>query len=111
MSRYADERPAPSRTSLLPWLGILGLAAFLVWRYWPAWTGAGLDPDATPRLVTARGDLAEDEKTTISVFKEASHSVVHITTLANRRDGISLDIQQIPRGTGSGFVWDKQGHV
>src|SRR3954465_5546732 len=111
MNHYADNRPAPPRAPLLPWLLVLGLAGFLVWHYWPLGTGGGLDPDATPRTVSARGDLAEDEKTTIGVFKEASRSVVHITTLTNRRDGISLDVQQIPRGTGSGFVWDKKGHI
>jgi S1-C subfamily serine protease len=37
--------------------------------------------------------------------------VVHITTLAVRQDAFSLDLFQIPRGTGSGFVWDQDGHV
>jgi len=37
--------------------------------------------------------------------------VVHITTLATRQDAFSFDIQQIPQGTGSGFVWDEDGHV
>jgi S1-C subfamily serine protease len=63
------------------------------------------------RVVTPRGDLAEDEKSTIALFKQASPSVVHITTLVERRSRYSLDVQRLPRGTGSGFIWDKAGHV
>jgi hypothetical protein len=32
--------------------------------------------------------------------------VVHITTLAAQRDLFSMNVQQVPRGTGTGFVWD-----
>ncbi len=72
---------------------------------------AGPDPDATPRTVTARGDLSDIERTQIALFERASPSVVFITSLALRRLPFSLDVTQIPRGTGSGFVWDDQGHV
>jgi S1-C subfamily serine protease len=37
--------------------------------------------------------------------------VVHITTLVNASGPFSLDVQRIPKGTGSGFVWDKEGHI
>jgi S1-C subfamily serine protease len=37
--------------------------------------------------------------------------VVNITTMAVRRDIFSMNIFQIPQGSGSGFVWDKRGHV
>jgi S1-C subfamily serine protease len=40
-----------------------------------------------------------------------SQSVVNITSLQTARDRFSLDITQIPQGTGSGFVWDTAGHV
>jgi S1-C subfamily serine protease len=36
---------------------------------------------------------------------------VHITTLELTRDFFSLDVTQVPRGTGSGFIWDERGHV
>jgi S1-C subfamily serine protease len=36
---------------------------------------------------------------------------VNITSIALRRDFFSLDVLQIPQGTGSGFVWDKEGHI
>jgi S1-C subfamily serine protease len=74
--------------------------------------GASLnDPRATPRAVTARGELFTDEKSTISLFKQASPSVVHITTITVQRDFFSLNLYQIPEGTGSGFVWDTNGDI
>jgi S1-C subfamily serine protease len=67
------------------------------------------DPAAEPRTVVARGDLAADEKNTIEVFKNASPSVVYITTVAVRRNFFSLNVYEIPKGTGSGFIWDTRG--
>ncbi len=90
---------------------LLILIAVITWRFMPRTPWDGLDPDAVPRAITPRGDLAEDEKTTIAVFKQASPSVVHITTLALKQDAVNLDISQIPRGSGTGFVWDQQGHI
>jgi hypothetical protein len=43
------------------------------------------DETAEPRLVTPRGDLAQDEKSTIELFKQVSPSVVYITSIAVRR--------------------------
>jgi S1-C subfamily serine protease len=67
-------------------------------------------PAAEPRAVTARGDLADDERATIELFRSASPSVVFITSLARRRGGL-FQISEIPRGEGSGFLWDVEGHV
>ncbi len=67
--------------------------------------------NAEPRAVTARGNLAEDEKTTIEIFRNTSPSVVYITSTALRRSLFSLNAVEIPAGTGSGFVWDEEGRV
>ncbi len=65
-----------------------------------------------PRPVAQRPDkLGADEQTTIDVFEKFSGSVVHITSLASRRDRITMDVSEIPQGTGSGFVWDQDGHI
>ncbi len=69
------------------------------------------DPDAVPRAVLARGDLAADEQNTIEVFRSAAPSVVFITSITLRRNLFSLNVYEIPRGNGSGFVWDKQGRI
>jgi S1-C subfamily serine protease len=77
------------------------------------WFGQGgtNDPAAQPRTVEPRGDLAGDEKATIELFKKASPSVVFITSLEVVQNVFSLNPQEIPRGTGSGFVWNDQGHI
>jgi len=55
--------------------------------------------------------VSAEEKRDVEVFRRARPSVVYITSLALRRAPLSFDVQQIPQGTGSGFVWDAQGHV
>ncbi len=76
---------------------------------WPAIVHSRAD--AAPRAVTPRGPLAADELAHVELFKRASPSVVHITTLAVQRDMFSMNTQQVPRGTGTGFVWDEAGHI
>lgn len=96
------------------------------WRYWVVLTcclcslgwllgrhaqGQLRNPHATPRTVTPRGALNAEERATIALFRQASPSVVYITTLARQRDLFSLNIAEIPQGSGSGFIWDQEGHV
>jgi S1-C subfamily serine protease len=69
------------------------------------------DPRAAPRTVTARGELFSDERSTINLFRQASPSVVNITTIGVERDLFTLNLYQIPQGTGSGFVWDINGDI
>lgn len=69
------------------------------------------DPEASPRAVTARGDLAADEMNTIEIFRENSPAVVYVTSIALRRSFFSLNAVEIPQGTGSGFVWDSAGRI
>lgn len=64
-----------------------------------------------PRLVSARGGLAEDEKNTIEIFELASPSVVYINTRQQVMNPWTRDVYSVSRGTGSGFIWDKLGHV
>ncbi len=67
--------------------------------------------DAAPRAITPRGPLTADELAHIDVFRRTSPSVVHITTLAVQRELFSANVQQVPTGTGTGFVWDERGHI
>jgi S1-C subfamily serine protease len=61
--------------------------------------------------VTARGDLASDERSTIDLFEQAAPSVVFITTTEMRRGFFSFSDREVQRGTGSGFLWDRAGNV
>ncbi|XP_006655603.2 protease Do-like 1, chloroplastic [Oryza brachyantha] len=60
---------------------------------------------ATPRKLQA------DELATVRLFQENTPSVVYITNLAVRQDAFTLDVLEVPQGSGSGFVWDKSGHI
>jgi S1-C subfamily serine protease len=76
------------------------------------WFSITLPLSAVPmRPVTPRGELSVQEKATISLFKRSIPSVVYITTLVAVQDYFTLNITQIPQGTGSGFVWDDEGHI
>jgi S1-C subfamily serine protease len=114
----ATDRPRPpSNTpsaggSVNGWLVAILLIAFVALYlklsgYWPH---SLLDPGATPREITPRGDLADDEKSTIAIFKAVNGSVVHITTSAVV-DNFQLNPVEIPQGSGSGFVWDNKGYI
>lgn len=95
-------RPRNSQTAGLNWLLIilLILATGLLWR----------DRSVHRQAVVARGDLADDEKSTIALFKEAAPSVVHIASLGEQRDAARLNVYRL-QGTGSGFIWDTEGHI
>jgi len=91
---------------------LLVVALLFLWRFWQL-PGALLDPAAEPRPVVARGDLAEDEAATIALFERSAPSVVHITTQERRvrRRFFDYDVLDVPKGQGSGFVWDEDGYV
>lgn len=70
-----------------------------------------ISPEAEPRTVTPRGNLAEDEQTAIAIFEAVSPSVVFISTTAEIVDPWTRMVFQTRKGTGSGFTWDHEGHV
>ena len=84
-------------------LGVLGVV--LADRFYRP--NRGLVPDAQPRLVVPRGDLAGDERSIVELFERASPSAVYVDTSSQPllAGGASAE------GTGSGFVWDTNGHV
>jgi S1-C subfamily serine protease len=68
-------------------------------------------PEGRPRPVAPPAELSPDERATIAVFERASKSVVFIANTAIQRDFWSLDTFEVPQGSGSGFIWNKQGHI
>jgi S1-C subfamily serine protease len=69
------------------------------------------NPNAQPRGVTPRADLTTFEQTQIQLFRDASPSVVYITTSTVGRVRFSRNLLEIPQGTGSGFIWDNDGNI
>src|SRR4051794_5090199 len=104
------EAPPPQPSLLGPLLLVLlvcpGVFFGAMWLR-PGWFrhNPGRDAAAAARPITPRGDLTEDEEANIAVYKKDKPSVVHITTLANVENRFTLNVQQVPQGTGSGFVW------
>ncbi len=66
---------------------------------------------ATPVAKPIPAYLGSDETNNIKIFGEGVASVVHITNLRLARRGFFSDPVKIPAGTGSGFIWDDQGHI
>ncbi|KAG6602439.1 protease Do-like 1, chloroplastic [Cucurbita moschata] len=69
-----------------------------------------VDP-AAAFVVTTPRKLQTDELATVRLFQENTPSVVYITNLAARQDAFTLDVLEVPQGSGSGFVWDKDGNI
>jgi len=65
--------------------------------------------DARP--IASRGPLTAEERVVIDIFEKSKRSVVYISTSERVRDLWTRNVRSIPRGTGSGIVWDDQGNV
>ncbi|MBK1648335.1 S1C family serine protease [Rhabdochromatium marinum] len=97
--------------SLSRWLfwAAIAFLLFLSARPWLEHWLIGLNAES--RVVTARGNLAADELATIEIFERVSPSVVYISTVSEVALPWTRNLAEVRRGTGSGFVWDDQGHV
>ena len=79
---------------------------------------AGEPGEARSVLAAQRGpapepytDLRPDEQAIVDLFEGTSPSVVYITTVTRRRDFFGRATGEVPLGTGTGFVWDRDGHI
>lgn len=55
--------------------------------------------------------LTDGEMATISLFERSTPSVVFITTSDIRRDYFTRNLREYKSGSGSGFIWDDEGHI
>jgi 2-alkenal reductase len=90
-------------------LAILGLIACGLLWFGTGFIQTALFAERTARTVTPRGDLAGFEKTAVGVFEAAAPSVVYIFTQTAQRSVFGDG--RVSEGAGSGFVWDRAGHV
>ena len=93
------------------WVTLAALAVATLWQSLPLIQATLLGWRAEPRVVTPRGELAAEERSTIEVFQRAKGSVVSIATSARIVDYWTRNAYEVPRGAGTGFVWDDLGHV
>ncbi|NOS81761.1 MAG: trypsin-like serine protease [Nitrospira sp.] len=101
--------------------GLVMSAGLLLISLWPhmasaEWgkpLGGSYDgPEGKPRVVAPPpAELGADERATMAVFERATKSVVFIANTAIQRDPWSFNLFETPQGSGSGFVWNKQGHI
>jgi S1-C subfamily serine protease len=110
---FPNDSPSPPSAPPSRWRFwfVLTLIIGLVWLVGNRLRSGLDDTNVVPRTVTPRGDLAADERATIELFRQASPSVVYITSLALKRDIFNLNLFEMPQGAGSGFVWDQAGHI
>ena len=74
-------------------------------------TLAAQESNAARREVAPVSVVSTSEEATIKLFESAAPSVVYITTTAVQEDYWSRNVYEIPAGTGSGFIWDNEGHI
>jgi S1-C subfamily serine protease len=118
----------PARSSLLSSLSIAALmVSVLVVGYFIGLHGpipAALAPGKVaatepgpfePRAVAPREDLSASERSVIDLYERCSPSVVYVSPLREQAvqgdTPFTYSMQEVPVGTGSGFMWDKAGHI
>jgi S1-C subfamily serine protease len=95
-----------------PLLAMAALAMLMLWAPARALEARNETKDrAAPREITPRGELSGDERATIDLFERSRNFVVFITTKQAVVDFWSRNVTSVPRGTGSGFIWDDAGHI
>jgi S1-C subfamily serine protease len=110
----------PTRSPFLT-LALIAMTVFLAFqlrdnrRRWQAQLAAitaitnqvALAAQTLPRL-----DRPVTESEATEVYKRVSPSVVSVANNALVRSGLfGFQLYEVPQGTGSGFVWDKKGHI
>jgi protease Do-like 1, chloroplastic len=73
--------------------------------------GDGVDRAELAPAPSASDGLLEYERNSIEVFRRVSGSVVYVSDTSVPRGGFRFDAEAVPRGAGSGFVWDDRGHI
>lgn len=116
MGGYSSVHTPTERTIRWVLVGVILLALAYLNRGWISslFRGTGVDPHAQLRETAPAIDFGREEETAIRVFEEVSPSVAYVTTTARGYRQTLLGGYQaieIPQGTGSGFVWDKAGHI
>jgi S1-C subfamily serine protease len=93
------------------WGGIALLTLAVAWLFGASIVQRAFIEDIVARRVSPRGDLSADEMNTIELFQKVRGSVVYINTSEHVFNPWTRNVFTIPKGTGSGFVWDERGNI
>lgn len=92
-------------------IGLLIAGGVALWTATALWNDQAESKTVQSRPVTQAQPLSNDEQRTIRVFEQNSPSVVYISTVQRVVDLWTRNISERPSGTGTGFVWDNDGHI
>ena len=111
-NRYNDDLQSLMNSTDLPfatWIMKLSFIATNISFWCACQTQAPESQQHTSQKYQAK--LSDHEKNTIKRFQHASPSVVHITSMSLLRGRFSLSMYEKEEGTGTGFIWDENGHI
>ena len=117
MTQLGLSLPHRLRDSLLVWPLILVSAACAIEI---APTATAVSEELVPAVPVSAAnqipalepytDLRSDEQAIVDLFEDTSPSVVYISTVTRRRDVFGRGVN-VPQGSGTGFVWNEDGHI
>ena len=114
--RPGSEAPTPT-SAPMPGLAAIALLAVATGGCTFELVPANAAGEARSVLAAQRGpapepytDLRPDEQAIVDLFENTSPSVVYISTVTRRRDFFGR-AGEVPLSTGTGFVWDQDGHI
>jgi S1-C subfamily serine protease len=96
--------PAPASSAEAPELKAAAPAA-------PGSANEPLVAALTPVTPPSEGYRTEDERNSIDVFRAAAQSTVFVTQTRVVVDYFEGTASEVQAGSGTGFVWSKEGHV
>lgn len=62
-------------------------------------------------LALPAGSRTEDERNTIAIFQKAAKACVYVTQRQVVTDFLGRGAHDVAAGSGSGFIWDAEGHI
>jgi len=77
----------------------------------PATSALGKPLPVPPIAPLSSGARIEDERNTIAVFRNAAQSTVFVTQTRIVEGYAPGTLQEVPAGSGSGFIWDDKGTI
>ena len=66
---------------------------------------------ASALSATTQAFSTDDERNSVEIFDAARPSVVFVTNQQLARDPYSFDLVTVPRGSGTGFIWNDKGYI